>query len=323
MVALVLLVMGGATVYVADYAASELLLPTVPPKALLAVGSPECAEASMALVALSGVGRQTSYEMGAVLADVAREADACTLVLDFGTVMDTEGNVSAVLARALHGRPDGAGPLPLVLLGNSAGGIEAQRMANLLHAWHADRVRVAAVVADSTPSGIADLKPPGTRDLAQRCGLPLGHLTGQNVVRLWQVYEEAGRRNEDLLNARVLSRIQANTDAMQAKLTLSQMCMIKAGYPQVNVATPSHGVPHVYVRAAREDADEVVRLAEAAATINRRLGGAMRIVQVPGGSHAAAYLDWPAYEATYREIIRQVWIDLNPPPAGTRRPRPR
>ncbi|MFP5416680.1 MAG: hypothetical protein ACLGHZ_07345, partial [Actinomycetes bacterium] len=175
-VALVLLVLGASAVYVADVVASDLLMPTVPPQAFLAAGSPECGAASMALVSASGVGRQTSYEMGAALADVARDADACTLVLDYGSEMDTQGNVDAVLARALSGRPEDAPPLPVVLLGNSAGGIEAQHMANLLVAWHSERVRVVTVVADSTPAGVADLKVLATHDLAARCRTPLGHL---------------------------------------------------------------------------------------------------------------------------------------------------
>lgn len=227
-----------AAVYVVDVLASERLLPTQQPHALVAPGSRPCAEASLALVTASGAGRQTSYEMGALLADIARDHDACVVILDYGTVMNTPGNVAAVLEVALLGRRAGADPLPLVLLGNSTGGIEVQRQANLLFSRHADRVRVVSVVADSTPSGVADLKPALTQDMAQNCGLPLGHFLGQNIVRLWQAYEEAGRRHEDLRDPEVLRRIQANTDQMQAKLTLSQLCLIEEGYPRTNVATP-------------------------------------------------------------------------------------
>lgn len=309
-------------VYVVDVLASEQLLPTVPPRALIATGSQPCAEASLALVTASGAGRQTSYEMGALLGDIARDYDACVVVLDYGTVMNTRGNVDAVLAVALSGRPASAGPLPLVLLGNSTGGIEVQRQANLLHTRHAARVRVVSVVADSTPAGVADLKPPLTRDLAQNCGVPLGHFLGQNIVRLWHAYEETTRRNEDLRDAEVRERIQLNTEKMQAKLTLSQLCMILEGYPRTNAATPTAGVPHVYVRPAEEDADEVVRDARAAAEIDSALGGGLEIVQVPGGIHAAAYLMWPTYEPFYRAIVHRAWVEAHPPADTPLRKRP-
>nr|NLI51626.1 hypothetical protein [Propionibacterium sp.] len=309
-------------VYVVDVLASEQLLPTVPPRALIAHGSQPCAEASLALVTASGAGRQTSYEMGDLLADIARDYDACVVVLDYGTVMNTRGNVDAVLAVALAGRPAAAAPLPLVLLGNSTGGIEVQRQANLLHTGHADRVRVVAVVADSTPAGVADLKPAFTQDLAHNCGVPLGHFLGQNIVRLWQAYEEAARRNEDLRDAAVRERIQLNTEKMQAKLTLSQLCLIREGYPRANAATPAAGVPHVYVRPADEDADEVVRDAQAAAEIDRLLGGGLEIVQVPGGIHAAAYLLWPTYEPVYRAIVHRAWVTAHPPADTPLRQRP-
>jgi thioesterase domain-containing protein len=317
--ALVLLLAG---VYAVDVLASERLVPTVAPWARVPAGSQPCAEASLALVTASGAGRQTSHEMGDLLTGIAADHDACVVVLDYGSVMNTRGNVDAVLAAALAGRPDGAGPLALVLLGNSMGGIEVQRMANVLQTRETARVRVLSVVADSTPSGAADLKPPLTQDLADNCGVPLGHFLGQNIVRLWQAYEEAARRNEDLRDAEVQQRIQLNTEKMQARLTMSQMCLIREGYPRQNAATPARGVQHVYVRPADEDADEVVRDAAAAAAIDRALGGGLRIVQVPGGIHAAAYLMWPTYEPYYREIVRQAWIELHPPQSDTRRARP-
>ncbi len=314
--ALVVLLAG---VYVVDVLASERLVPTVAPWARVATGSRPCAEASLALVTASGAGRQTSHEMGDLLAGIAADHDACVIALDYGSVMNTRGNVDAVLRVALADRPRGA-PLPLVLLGNSMGGIEVQRMANVLQA-DPERVRVLAVVADSTPSGAADLKPPLTQDLADNCTLPLGHFLGQNIVRLWQAYEEAGRRNEDLRDAEVQQRIQLNTEKMQARLTLSQMCLIREGYPRANVATPAGGVRQVYVRPADEAADEVVRDAAAAAAIDKALGGGLEVVQVPGGIHAAAYLMWPTYEPYYREIVRRSWSELVSQQPDSRRPR--
>lgn len=301
-------------VYLADVLASEQLRPTVRPRAFVASGSPPCGQASLVLAVASGAGRQTSYEMGPLLTGLAHEYDACVVVLDYGSVMDTRGNVDALLGAALAGRQPGHAPLPVVLLGNSTGGIEVQREANILFARHAHQVRVVSVVADSTPASAADLRVPVTRDLAAHCTVPLGHFLGQNIVRLWHTYEEVSRRGEDLRDTEVLSRIQSNTDHMQARLTLSQLCMIEEGYPWINVATPAAGIPHVYVRPAGVDADEVVDSDRAVASIDEALGGGLEVVAVPGGLHGSAYLMWPTYEPVYRSIINRAWLTARSSP---------
>lgn len=304
--------------YGVDMLASERLLASVPPAATAAHSARPCRDATMAWVVASGVGRQTSYEMADAIAPLAMEYNACVVILDYGSVIDTGANVEAILGAVLRDRPADGPPVPLVLLGNNAGGIEVQREANLFVARHADRVRVLTVVADSTPSGAEDLKPPFTQDLAQNCFFPLGHLLGQGIVLLWQTYEEVDRRHEDLRDVHVLSRIRDNTEAMQAKLTMSQMCMIQQGYPSANEATPSRGVLHFYVRPEEEAADEVVRDDQAAATIDRALGGGQKVQLVPGGIHAGAYLAWATYEPAYRAIMQQSWDKLHPPRHGLR-----
>lgn len=251
----------------------------------------------MAVVA--GTGLDTSRDAAEFIAPWAAEYGARTYSVEYGKEVKLDQMAEALVVRALEGRAEGDKP-KIIIMTESAGGIAAIKMAQIIREKYGDSVELAAIVTSSMPTGSKDIREDMTRLLAENSRwLRFGY----HSYWLWEAFNAVGR-GEDLRDEETRNFVTSAADRVSTKLLFQQLKMINEGLPSNLDEILDENTAIFCMGSANPDDDKVIKITEANQTLQSRTKRPITFVPVDNG-HSGIIFNPGPYEGPIKAILAQ------------------
>lgn len=187
----------------------------------------QCQGSNFFVAYMSGTGLETAQYAARENQSLAKTYGACSLVVEYGTNFYSEAIAQQLIERVEEHLDDGE--LGHVLLvGNSFGGIAAQRVADSPSLYGSKRVQVNGMLLQATPANAECVKGVGQNLVRLSPSQLVVGKTPVLLMNLWGIVE----RQDNVFDTGALQDAFHNTAVTSSSLIATQATMIREGFPE-------------------------------------------------------------------------------------------